>query len=107
VVCLGISGKALYARGSVVRQGSKVAGKYNIPALKSFVELTSLTAVADQCTVVFPKDAVYVVHERVHSINKHLHCAQVRHGEPSMPTQKDERSASTEAYTTTTSRTDS
>jgi hypothetical protein len=61
VVCLGVSGKSLYARGSVVRQGSKLAGRYNNQALTSFVELTSLQSVADQCTVIFPKDAVYVV----------------------------------------------
>ena len=64
VVCLGVSGKTLYARGSVVQKGSKLVGKYSNQKLSCFVELTSLQSVADQCTVVFPKDAVYVVHER-------------------------------------------
>ena len=81
VVCLGVSGKTLFARGSVVRQGSKLVGKYSNQALSSFVELTSLQSVADQCTVVFPKDAVYVVHERyllldqLASIESHYLCA--------------------------------
>jgi hypothetical protein len=51
-VCIGKAGKETYARGTVVRQGEKLAGKYNgNSVLKRFVELASLHAVEDKCTV--------------------------------------------------------
>ena len=51
IVCIGTAGKETYARGTVVRQGEKLVGKYGKSVLKRFVELTSLHAVADKCTV--------------------------------------------------------
>ena len=51
VVSIGIAGKELYGRGSVVRQGSKLASKYNLAKLKYFVELTSLMVVGDKSTI--------------------------------------------------------
>lgn len=51
-MCIGKAGKETYARGTVVRQGEKLAGKYGgNSVLKRFVELASLHAVDDKCTV--------------------------------------------------------
>ena len=54
-----------------------------------------LTTVYYHCVLLLgtaglPEGSVYVVHERVHSINTHLPCAQVRDGD-AVPPDDDER----------------
>jgi hypothetical protein len=42
-------------------------------------------------TVGLPKGTVYLVHERVHSINTHLACAQAKDGEAEIIDESEER----------------